>query len=55
MICMISEVSIRVGEMGFMLCDLYVSLKKPSAGDIKLTNLPCLTSVLPFHILSSEF
>ena len=28
--------------MGFMFCDLHVSLKLPFAGDINLTNLSCL-------------
>ena len=32
-----------VGELGFMLCDLYVSLK--FVQDINSTNMPCLTSV----------
>ena len=27
MICMIPKVNLGVGEMGFMFCDLYVSLK----------------------------
>ena len=27
MICMIPKVNLEVGEMGFMFCDLYVSLK----------------------------
>ena len=28
--------------MGFMFCDLRVSLNNPSSGDINLSNLPCL-------------
>ena len=44
---MILKVNLRVREMGFMSCDLYVSLILPFAGDINLMNLPCLTSVLP--------
>ena len=28
--------------MGFMFCDLHVSLNNPSSGDINLSNLPCL-------------
>ena len=27
--------------MGFMFCDLHVSLNNPSSGDINLSNLPC--------------
>ena len=27
--------------MGFMLCDLHVSLNNPSSGDINSSNLPC--------------
>ena len=44
MICMLPKVNLEVGEMGFNFCDLYVSLKKTSSGDINSTNL---TSVLP--------
>ena len=32
--------------MGFMFCDLHVSLKNSSKGDINWMNLPCLASVL---------
>ena len=32
--------------MGFMFCDLHVSLNNPSSGDINSSNLPCLTSYL---------
>ena len=28
--------------MGFMFCDLHVSLNNPSSGDINSSNLPCL-------------
>ena len=35
MICMIPLVNLGVGEMGFMFCDLYVSLKYPFAGGYK--------------------
>ena len=28
--------------MGFMFCDLHVSLNNPSSWDINLSNLPCL-------------
>ena len=31
--------------MGFMFCDLHVSLNNPSSGDINSSNLPCLVSV----------
>ena len=27
--------------MGFMFCDLHVSLNNPSSGDINSSNLPC--------------
>ena len=47
MICVIAKVYLGVGEIGFMLCNLYVSLKKTSPGDINLMNLVCLISVLP--------
>ena len=30
--------------MGFMFCDLHVSLNNPSSGDINLSNLPCSLS-----------
>ena len=30
--------------MGFMFCDLHVSLNNPSSGDINSLNLPCLSS-----------
>ena len=32
--------------MGFMFCDLHVSLNNPSSGDINSSNLPCYISVL---------
>ena len=44
---MIPKVNLGVGEMGFMFCDLLVSLKQPYAGKIVSTNFPFLTSVLP--------
>ena len=47
MICMMSNVNLGVAEMGFLFCDLYVSLNNPLPVDINSTNLPCLTSVLP--------
>ena len=28
--------------MGFMFCDLHVSLNNPSSGDINSSNLPCI-------------
>ena len=28
--------------MGFMFCDLHVSLNNPSSGDINSSNLPCV-------------
>ena len=31
MICMIPKVNIGIGEMKFMFCDLYISLKLPFA------------------------
>ena len=43
---MIRRVTLEVGEMGFMFCDLLYSLKYPFALDINSTHLPCLTSVL---------
>ena len=27
--------------MGFMFCDIHVSLNNPSSGDINSSNLPC--------------
>ena len=45
LINMIPKVNLGVGEMGFVLCDLYISQKMQ--GDISSTNLPCLISVLP--------
>ena len=42
---MIPKVNLGFGEIGFMFCDL--------AGDINLTSLPCLTSVLPGDTSSS--
>ena len=47
MICMMSIVNLGVGEMGFLFCDLYVSLNNPLPVNINSTNWPCLTSVLP--------
>ena len=44
MICMIPKVNLGVGEMGFMFCDLYFSIKNPFG--IFSMDLPCLTSVL---------
>ena len=41
------KVNFQAGEMGFMFCNLYLSLKQTFAWDINSTNLPCLTSVLP--------
>ena len=37
--------------MGFMFCDLHVSLKQPFVGDINSSNLPCfkLASVSKFE------
>ena len=29
--------------MGFMFCDLHVSLNNPSSGDISSSNLPCFS------------
>ena len=43
---MIPKETLGIGEMGFIVCDLEVSLKSPFARDINLTNLPYLTSVL---------
>ena len=31
--------------MGFMFCDLHVSLNNPSLGDINSSNLPCLNKL----------
>ena len=45
MICMIPKVNLGVGEMGFMFCDLYVSLKYPFVGDIHFTNLFCYSRI----------
>ena len=46
LVCMIRKVTIGVGEMRFMFCDLLVSLKLPFPRNINSTNLPCLTFVL---------
>ena len=35
--------------MGFMFCDLHVSLDNPSSGDINSSNLPCLHLSLMKH------
>ena len=32
--------------MGFMFCDLHISLDNPSSGDINSSNLPCLPLVI---------
>ena len=37
--------------MGFMFCDLHVSLNNPSSGDINSSNLPCLNMGLNLKIL----
>ena len=42
---MMPKVNLGVGEMGFMFCDLYVSLKKTFARDINSMDLHCLTSI----------
>ena len=53
---MIPKVNLRVGEMGFMWCEIYVSLKLPFAGDINLMNLPCFDLCFARqHIRFSEF
>ena len=31
----------ELDKMGFMFCDLHVSLNNPSSGDINSSNLPC--------------
>ena len=47
MICMIPNVNLRDGELGFMFCDLHLSQNNPwwwgGGGAINLTDLPCLT------------
>ena len=35
--------------MGFMFCDLHVSLNNPSSGDINSSNLPCYISANSFN------
>ena len=35
--------------MGFMYCDLHVSLNNPSSGDVNLSNLPCSDIILQFE------
>ena len=52
-ICKISKVNIGVGEMGFLFCDLKVCLNKSFARDINSTNVPCLTSLMPFDTSDS--
>ena len=52
-ICMIPKLNLGVGEIGFMFCDLHLSLY-PSSGDINLINLPCLTLVLPGNTSDSR-
>ena len=37
--------------MGFMFCDLHVSLNYPSSGDINSSNLPC---VIQFIYLQND-
>ena len=32
--------------MGFMFCDLHVSLNNPSSGDINSSNLPCFPCIV---------
>ena len=39
--------------MGFMFCDLHVSLNNPSSGDINSSNLPCLKHVFDTCIWSN--
>ena len=44
--------------MGFMFCDLHVSLNNPSSGDINSSNLPCsLQQLMSFTVerSGSEF
>ena len=53
MICMIPKLNLGVGEIGFMFCDLHLSLY-PLSGDINLINLPCLTLVLPGNTFDSR-
>ena len=52
---MILKVNLEVGEMGFMVYDLEVSLKqkKPLPGN-EFNHLPCLTSVLPGDTSDSQ-
>ena len=40
--------------MGFMFCDLYVSLNSPLPRNINSTNLPCFTSVLAGYTSDSR-
>ena len=47
MVCMIPNVNLGVGEMGFMFGYYTFLLNNHSLGDINSTNLSCLTSVLP--------
>ena len=47
--------NLGVGEIGFMFGDLCILLKKTSLGDINLTNLPCLTYVLPGDTSNSQY
>ena len=46
MICMIPNVNLGVGEMGFLFCKLHVCLKQPLSWDINLTFLPTMISAL---------
>ena len=46
MICMIPQLNIGVGKMGFMFCDLHISLNNPSLGHMNSMKLPCFTLVL---------
>ena len=53
---MIPKVNLGVGEMGFMFCDLLVSLKQTYAGKIVSTNFPFFDFCLARrHIQFSEF
>ena len=36
--------------MGFMFCDLHVSLNNPSSGDINSSNLPCFKIIVVLHV-----
>ena len=38
--------------MGFMFCDLHVSLNNPLSGDINLSNLPCSHRIITDFLMS---